>query len=223
MPCEVDFLEAIVHAPDDDVPRLVCADFLEETGDLDRAAFIRLQIELARIPDDDPCWLPLERRQDQLRLRHQREWVRPLLPFIEGWEFHRGFVEKVLMGPDAEWPEVLHLAPVRWIHFYQRCSMTLEEVQCIISPPDVTRLATLKISTDRGLRNDSAALIAETPSLLGLSCLDLSNNFIKNEGALLLAASPYLAALEALNLQNNPIGPPGKRALRDRFGARVVF
>ena len=43
------FLAAIVANPDDDTLRLVAADFLEENGDANRAAFIRLQIALAQL------------------------------------------------------------------------------------------------------------------------------------------------------------------------------
>ena len=43
------FLATIVAEPDDDTRRLVAADFLEECGEADRAAFIRVQIELARL------------------------------------------------------------------------------------------------------------------------------------------------------------------------------
>jgi uncharacterized protein (TIGR02996 family) len=42
------FLAVIVAEPDEDTPRLVAADFLEENGEADRAAFIRVQIALAR-------------------------------------------------------------------------------------------------------------------------------------------------------------------------------
>jgi uncharacterized protein (TIGR02996 family) len=43
------FLNAIVAEPDEDTPRLVAADFLDENGNPDRAAFIRVQIALARL------------------------------------------------------------------------------------------------------------------------------------------------------------------------------
>lgn len=46
------FLESILAAPDDDGPRLIYADWLEETGiDPERAEFIRLQIFCANNPD----------------------------------------------------------------------------------------------------------------------------------------------------------------------------
>ena len=44
-------LSAILADPDDDRPRLVYADWLEQHGQLDRARLIRVQIELARLPD----------------------------------------------------------------------------------------------------------------------------------------------------------------------------
>ena len=39
------FLRAIFDAPEDDTPRLVYADFLEEHGDADKAAYIRYECE----------------------------------------------------------------------------------------------------------------------------------------------------------------------------------
>ena len=50
------FLRAIFDAPDDYTNRLVYADFLEEHDLTRRAEVIRLQCELARLPEDaDPA------------------------------------------------------------------------------------------------------------------------------------------------------------------------
>ncbi len=49
--------EAILANPDDDLPRLVYADWLEENGQSDTAAFIRVQCELARTPQWEPLWV----------------------------------------------------------------------------------------------------------------------------------------------------------------------
>ena len=43
------FLQAILETPDDDTPRLIYADWLDEHGDVARAEFIRLQCRLADI------------------------------------------------------------------------------------------------------------------------------------------------------------------------------
>jgi uncharacterized protein (TIGR02996 family) len=51
-----DLLRALVAEPEEDAPRLVYADWLEEhgdEGDADRARFIRLQIEAHRLPAFD--------------------------------------------------------------------------------------------------------------------------------------------------------------------------
>jgi uncharacterized protein (TIGR02996 family) len=48
-------LAAIHAAPDDDLPRLVFADWLDEQGEPIRAEFVRLQIERARC-DTRPGW-----------------------------------------------------------------------------------------------------------------------------------------------------------------------
>jgi uncharacterized protein (TIGR02996 family) len=50
------FLQAICAKPEDDTPRLVYADWLEEQGDTDRAEFIRVQCELEKVPPGlRPC------------------------------------------------------------------------------------------------------------------------------------------------------------------------
>ena len=46
MPTELDFIRAINADPDDDSPRLIFADWLDEQGECERAEFIRVQIAL---------------------------------------------------------------------------------------------------------------------------------------------------------------------------------
>ena len=46
---------AVLADPADDTPRLVYADALEDAGESDRAAFVRGQVELARVPEWDPA------------------------------------------------------------------------------------------------------------------------------------------------------------------------
>lgn len=117
------FLAAIVTEPDDDTRRLVAADFLEEHGEADRAAFIRVQIELARLEASgleasgeaaalrkkEHAFLgPKSERPHLWAAEECPELVRPdprgRLRF-EGTErlrWRRGFVEAVTC-PAAEW------------------------------------------------------------------------------------------------------------------------
>jgi uncharacterized protein (TIGR02996 family) len=46
---EQGFLADIVESPDDDVPRLIFADWLEDQGRTDQAELVRVQIQLARL------------------------------------------------------------------------------------------------------------------------------------------------------------------------------
>jgi uncharacterized protein (TIGR02996 family) len=84
-------LLAILDAPDEDAPRLVYADFLQEAGEEDRAAFIRDQIELAKTP----TWEPFAVRWRRRTIGEQAgdRW-RSTLPWAEYWSpqhpFRRG-------------------------------------------------------------------------------------------------------------------------------------
>lgn len=44
------FIRAIIARPDDDLPRLIYADWLDENQEPERAEFIRVQCELVRHP-----------------------------------------------------------------------------------------------------------------------------------------------------------------------------
>lgn len=67
MNSDADFVAAIIASPEDDAPRLVYADHLEEHGQHDRATFIRVQCELARLPPSDPRRAVLEAKERGLR------------------------------------------------------------------------------------------------------------------------------------------------------------
>jgi uncharacterized protein (TIGR02996 family) len=53
---------AVLDNPEDDTLRLVYADALEESGDPRRAAFVRGQVELSRVPKYDPLWVAAQAR-----------------------------------------------------------------------------------------------------------------------------------------------------------------
>jgi uncharacterized protein (TIGR02996 family) len=111
------FLQAILANPDDDTPRLVYADWLEERGRPDRAAFIRVQCQLASLPDEDPRRPGLEARERELLKEHGQEWTAPLRGLVDDWAFRRGFVEEVVFYHQQPSPDVLaavcRAAPVR--------------------------------------------------------------------------------------------------------------
>jgi uncharacterized protein (TIGR02996 family) len=97
------FLAAIAEYPDDDAPRLVYADWLEEQGDADRAAFIRIQCEIARLLSASEAFLlpgwrgsggwldppkDLRNREHELLEKHGYDWWEELIHGpVEGVRF----------------------------------------------------------------------------------------------------------------------------------------
>ena len=86
-------LQDILDHPDDDVPRLVYADWLDEHHQPERAEFIRVQVRLAALPEGDDERLELGRRERQLLREHYERWLEPLRGLIKDARFRRGFVE----------------------------------------------------------------------------------------------------------------------------------
>src|SRR5262249_24580085 len=98
------FLTDICAHPEDDAPRLIYADWLEENGETARAEFIRLQIELARRPGEEDPPPALLQREGELLDRHGDAWRAdlPALPGVSWVGFQRGFVQRVtVQGTDA--------------------------------------------------------------------------------------------------------------------------
>ena len=73
------FLQVIQQTPDDDAPRLVYADWLEERGD-PRGEFIRLQCRRLQLAEGDPLRPLLLRREP----KYQQEWLVPRQALILG-------------------------------------------------------------------------------------------------------------------------------------------
>lgn len=95
------FLQAIAEQPDDDAPRLIYADYLEERGQVERAEFIRVQIELSLVPalewvgdeDADPKVLAWMRREEELLMGAKEKCNQNALVFSDcqdwqlvGWD-----------------------------------------------------------------------------------------------------------------------------------------
>src|SRR5262245_55153491 len=112
-------LQAILDAPDEDVPRLVYADWLEERGAAQssaRAEFIRVQLALEQLPEDDERRTEVRARAQALLAEHEQAWVGPLRQWVRGWEFRRGLVERVEIDASvflARADELFRLAPIR--------------------------------------------------------------------------------------------------------------
>ena len=208
MPEHHAFLNAILERPDDDLPRLVYADYLEEHDERDRAEFIRVQIELASHDEDDPRRGWLDRRQQEL----QQDRVEWRLPIRGIQRFHRGFVES--MATTAEWliaadRPVLHLAPVR----------ELRVINADNSIPDFAKVPGLDHIETLDLRNNSFGTRDRLARFLDLAPLDkltrllLLNNQLWSDDVEKLVASPRASQLQWLDLSGNALGDAGAAVL----------
>ncbi len=94
-------MAAVCGNPDDDTPRLVLADWLQENGDesdRDRAELIRVQCRTAPLPWSSPERQKLDKRAEQLLRRHSRWWGAELpraKGFNWGGAYQRGFIDSL--------------------------------------------------------------------------------------------------------------------------------
>lgn len=219
------FLAAIAGRPDDDLPRLVYADWLDDHDEPARAEFIRVQIELARLPLNDPRRPELAARERRLLTDHRDAWRLPQFP-DQVQTFRRGFVERI--AATGEWllahPHSLPAAPLV-------CALKIVNAAsagaALAGLPGLDRIARLDLSntlpgggfsipaflTDAALghlRTLNLGLcglwpwavlpLLEVDRLGQLDRLDLWGNPFGDEGVTAIAASPNLANLEHLDL-----------------------
>jgi uncharacterized protein (TIGR02996 family) len=94
--------------------------------------------------------------------------------------------------------------------------------EALAGSPYLGKLLVLALH-ENSIGDRGAAALAEAPWTRGLKVLSLANQ-MGNAGAEALARSPYLDGLERLELKDNHrLTTRGARALRKRFGERVVL
>lgn len=216
------FLNAVIDRPDDDLLRLVFADFLEETGDPDRAEFIRLHVEQAGARPDDTAWQERQQRINELLLEHDRHWRIPELRGVQ--YFHRGFVEEVvtdaawlLAVPDERFDEtpvrdlqvrnaaghLRSLALLSWLWRVERLDMRNAHLGTggrLAQFFDTARLDRLTALSVRNcvLWADELRELASYPACRRLTFLDVSGNQFGEAGADVLANNTGFGNLETL-------------------------
>jgi uncharacterized protein (TIGR02996 family) len=215
------FLQAILASPDDDTSRLAYADWLEEHGRSERAAFIRVQCQLALLTGDDPRRAELQARERQLLQEHEEEWVGAFGGPVKGWVFHRG-----MAGVGVDVPQFLAhaqaLARSPYVHYIdvRDHAVGRANLLALADSPHLARVTILDLagwytydSPADLVDDEQAAALAGSPHVSGLTALNLRCNDIGDAGVHALAGSPYLARLTELDLRANPFGDRGLLAL----------
>jgi uncharacterized protein (TIGR02996 family) len=204
------FLKDIVANIDDDTPRLVYADWLSENGQDDRAEFIRVQIERARLPAWDAASVRLRLREQELLKKHGEEWLAEL-PVIDGakWEgFRRGIVAEVSFASFEAMRKSAHacraVAPVEAVTVrWPRKKETGKAAR-------IAELRELSL-TGRPSDENEIGWLADSPQLATLHSLTARGLWPVGLGR--LVASPHLARLKKLRLPGNELGNAGIQAL----------
>ena len=216
------FFRAIEAQPDDDVPRLVYADWLDENADTDadraRAELIRVQCWEEREPPGARK-VELAGREGGLLVLYGKVWAEQL----PGQKFHiefrnwialcgfrRGFIDPVTLlardfAPNAE--RISELAPL----FHLRLVRVPNEMAAVAACPQLALVRQLTLTAGT-VRNKEATALAVSPHFDNLQRLDLTHNQIGIRGATDLATASA-PALRELRLERNPIKDEGLLAL----------
>lgn len=219
------FLAAICANPDDDTPRLVYADWLDENGDPDRAEFIRLHIERSRHREYVPYELLHEDRIGPLRAAHEAAWRSelPSLPDVTWGRMWRGFIcEASVYRPDSlvRWQhDLFAAAPVQFLNL-QKC--TDREVAPLFGVDYLERLYGLRVVTSAAVPFWEA--LVSCPRLSGLHHLIVLPRGQEyavrtpeiEEAFVSIAKSPHFPYLEKIHIEYM-IGPMVEAELRARF------
>jgi uncharacterized protein (TIGR02996 family) len=144
------FLQAILADPDDDAPRLIYADWLDEQGESQRAEFIRVQCALARAPRHDPAWGELWDRQRDLIVANGNGWSAALRQFVTNYWCRRGFADEVWLSGQAllaHAATIFAMAPLRTAHVRE---IGPEGVRSLTALSSLGSLSTLDLSGNGG-------------------------------------------------------------------------
>jgi uncharacterized protein (TIGR02996 family) len=205
------FIREVVASGDDDAPRLIYADWLEERGD-PQGQFIRLQCELARTLDDPARRLELHQQQCELLAAHRDEWVRSVSPSIRWSTFRRGLLEEVIIDGSAfvkEGGQALRIAPIFELG---TCLDTKEEVGALAELAELHQLRKLRLGGS-SLGDDGIRRLVQSPHFPAAKVFWLTRCNIGPAGVQALAECQALRGLERLILTGNPLGDVGARIL----------
>ncbi len=221
------FLRAIFDAPDDDTPRLVYADFLQENGEEERAQFIRWQCGIGprdrpptNAPDGFVRGFPWGRATHVLtvnRLLDANALRRDAIHTSQGLF---GVVSLTLRGDRVTSAEPFDV--LFGLAAFARVAELVLVGEEIADPSDrgsdFTTYTLSPVITPAGV-----AALAQHRGLRRIERLDLRGNDLDNDAARALVKSPYLDNLKRLRLlEGNRLRGRVWQQVIERFGEDVV-
>ena len=213
------FLQDILAHPDDDAPRLIYADWLEERGHASaaaRAEFIRVQCALAKTNRNDRSADDLVRHEARLLMEHGEEWAEPLRELIFAWNFRRGFIHEVAAAAEPflqQAERIFRSAPIQHVQLQSGgWNRSPAGVAALADCSYLVHLRSLTLS-DNQLGSSGIRSLAVSEYLTELTALDLAGNNLGDAGIRALVAAPFFPRLIHLDLSRNSFGLSGVRTL----------
>jgi uncharacterized protein (TIGR02996 family) len=210
-------LDSIKDHPEDDTPRLVLADWLEEYGDeadVIRGQFIRLECMLATMPANTPGRDELNREAAAIWDLYSPIWLGPARARVIVGALQRGQRGLLHLRADARsltGKEGALLAETEAFAWVDRLELTAGKgstLALLAGKPLLHRLNGLGL---RNLQLGEAGIraLAEQPKLSCLTWLDLTGNDLGQKGVKLVGEAPLLANVRFLDLSSNRLGNSG--------------
>ena len=241
----VALLDAVKDDPDEDTPRLVLADWLDEQGsplDAERAELIRAHIAaLAALERGEaPDWYMAEEQAGRFR-----RWLGPAAALAYNHGFDRGLPYLMVSAPrllERDARMLLTTEAFAFVQFLLLDRATGPRLEKLVARPEFRHVTGLLVTPERELGAQSSARVFGSPNLAGmrrLACRDfqpglagmralasnpglarlrklqLTSNSLAGEAVAALAGSPHLAHLMILDLNENLVGDADARVLAD--------
>ena len=203
---------AVCEHPNEDTPRLIFADLVEEEGDSLRAAFIRTQVELARVPDYDPLWAQCRRRNPDALRGWGMAHTLPQLPGDFSWrafQFSRGFPWRAsVLKLDAflqSGEQLFKTAPIQAMELDHTCGIAKQFNQ-FVECPHLERVHRLEFTHTRFAELPMKQL-GWSAFTVNLTELAFEGHAIESDGLRMLAESPLFSRLRRLELSHAALSP----------------
>jgi uncharacterized protein (TIGR02996 family) len=217
------FLAAIHDAPEDDAPRLVFADWLDENGEPERAEFIRIQVEMWRERERHEHVTP---KLDELFLRQKELFICPWADAAKQCgagaisTYSRGFPD-VLFAPAAVFVEqannvAVWIGPKTRVHLRECHGM----LAAVAREPGLAYVRNLTLGTgwrEEEFTDEDVVALFKSKFLTNLREFRFERSThsrpLSSKVAIAIAGALWLPGLRTLDLTSIPIGNAGVRAL----------
>ena len=214
---------AVLDRPDDDTPRLVYADALDDHGAADRAAFIRRQVAAARAEPWEPAAVRARVFHDDAPPGEDSRAQLPELPPGLDWDarpFRRGFPAVVQARDAAAFVDADHLYDLAPVESLEIELLPITQVAALAASRALARLKRLVIRS--GLGRVTARELFRSPHLTHLDELVIGAGLTSSLTAQVVVNSPTFRRLRSLSYRDEQPGGALVAALADLAAAPAL-